>query len=291
MKNFAVKCLTTLLCCGLLSAVVASEPEATALNSRLVHFPAFGGKTPLDVMGVFRTPQGTGKFPVVIILHGSAGIDSRGAMHAQNLAKAGIASLELDMWGARGLSGGAKGRPDKVHDTLPDLWGAEVWLANQEKIDAKRIGVMGFSWGGVMAMLSATAENGPPAGVPPLQGNIALYPVCWAYNKVPGYRFQALRATKVLILAGAKDRYDDNEQACPELVQSLEPEYRNQLSVQVYPNAEHGFDMLEKENHYQDPYSHRGKGGESISAPNPEAREDARRRVVSFFNERFAITP
>ncbi|STQ91177.1 Predicted dienelactone hydrolase [Iodobacter fluviatilis] len=147
MKNFAIKGLTSLLCCGLLSAAVANEPEAITLNTRLVHFPAFGGKTPLEVMGVFRTPQGAGKFPVVIILHGSAGIDSRGAMHAQNLAKAGIASLELDMWGARGLNGGAKGRPEKVHDTLPDLWGAEVWLANQEKIDAKRIGVMGFSWG------------------------------------------------------------------------------------------------------------------------------------------------
>ncbi|STQ91176.1 Dienelactone hydrolase family [Iodobacter fluviatilis] len=108
---------------------------------------------------------------------------------------------------------------------------------------------------------------------------------------MPGYRFQSLSATKVLILAGAKDRYDDNEQACPELAQSLEPEYRHQLSVQVYPNAEHGFDMLEKESHYQDPYAHHGKGGESISAPNPEAREDARRRIVRFFNERFAIAP
>lgn len=41
--------------------------------------------------------------PAVVIMHGSAGVDSRGALYARELNLAGIATLEVDMWGARGL--------------------------------------------------------------------------------------------------------------------------------------------------------------------------------------------
>ena len=41
----------------------------------------------------------------MLILHGSAGVDSRGDFYARALNAAGIATLEIDYWEARGGSG------------------------------------------------------------------------------------------------------------------------------------------------------------------------------------------
>jgi len=112
MKQRPIRLTAAALCAaGWLAATTASAtplPGAAPMSTRLVHFPALGGAEAREIMGVWRVPPGSGTFPAVIILHGSAGMDSRGPLHADDLARAGIASLELDMWGARGLSGGAR---------------------------------------------------------------------------------------------------------------------------------------------------------------------------------------
>jgi dienelactone hydrolase len=90
-----------------------------------VSFPALGSPTPLQVAGRLSLPtKAEGKVPAVVIAHGSGGVDSRGSFHAEALHEAGFATLEIDMWAARGLSGGADGRPKAVMETLPDAYGA-----------------------------------------------------------------------------------------------------------------------------------------------------------------------
>ncbi len=61
---------------------------------------------PLTVPAELRMPPGPAR-PAVVIVHGSSGIDSRGVSYAKELNAAGIATLEIDMWGARGISGAA----------------------------------------------------------------------------------------------------------------------------------------------------------------------------------------
>lgn len=82
------------------------------------------------------------------IAHGSSGVDSRGPYYAAQLNRAGIATLEIDMWAPRGLVGGAAGRPRTIAETLPDAFGGLKMLAADSRIDPKRIGIMGFSWVG-----------------------------------------------------------------------------------------------------------------------------------------------
>ncbi len=102
----------------------------------------------LTVAGRLMTPMDGGSVPAVLICHGSDGVDGRGEFHGQALNAAGIATLEIEMWAARGSGRGAASRPRSVPETLPDAFAAVRFLAEQPEIDAARIGILGFSWGG-----------------------------------------------------------------------------------------------------------------------------------------------
>lgn len=301
---FRVIAFSLLLGCALPFAaqgevVLSTSGSAASVSKRLVSFysqpvPSAGKLIPIRVPAVLSLPSNaTGPVPAVVILHGSAGMDSRGPLHAGDLNARGIATLELDMWGARRLVGGAKGRPARVHDTLPDLAGALAYLAGQPGVDSARVGVLGFSWGGVQAMLAASAsinyELQQASGVRPV-ALAAFYPVCWGYNRVPGYDLKHLAPARLLVLTGAKDQYDDDPGACTSLVSSLPVEDQTRTQVVVYPDAEHGFNGLEGAQEYEDPFLHRGQGGLGRSAPDPAARDASRKAVVAFFTDSFATT-
>jgi len=102
----------------------------------------------------------TGKIPAVIILHGTSGVPYGGVYYAAALNRAGIATLEIDQWGGRGLPGGASSRPKGLGDNLPDVAGAYHLLAARSEIDAERIGLMGSSMGGIETLLMMTSMSG-----------------------------------------------------------------------------------------------------------------------------------
>ena len=60
----------------------------------------------LIVSGKLRLPF-DGDGAAVVICHGSDGVDGRGDFYAPALNAAGIATLEIDMWAARGTLRGA----------------------------------------------------------------------------------------------------------------------------------------------------------------------------------------
>ena len=263
----------------------ALEPiQAPAVRRHYVSFPALGSPTPLQVAGVLSLPTGaSGRVPAVVIAHGSGGVDSRGAFHARALNEAGIATLEIDMWAARGLSGGSEGRPQAVSETMPDAWGALKFLSAHPAIDGAHVGLMGFSWGGVMSMLTATRQAA--AGAEPGQrfaAHAPLYPVCWAYNHVPGYAFGDLTGAPVFIQAGTADVYDAPD-SCQSLLDSLAPSDRASVSLRLYEGATHGWDRLEPALQVTDPYAHLGQGGAVDIVPSPESARASRRAVVDFF--------
>ncbi|WP_297854331.1 dienelactone hydrolase family protein [Meiothermus sp.] len=241
---------------------------------------------PLTVAGQLRLPPSSAKLPAVVIVHGSAGVDSRGSMYAQALNKAGIATLEIDMWAARGLIGGLS-RPRGVPETLPDAYGALKYLAERPEIDPARIGIMGFSWGGVVSMLTATAPYTEQYLGKTLKfaAHVPLYPVCWVYNTVPGYEFRSFTGAPVLIQAGERDTYDDPD-TCIKLVQMVG---NPSITVKVYPGATHAFDRLEPEIRVNDPFAHKGRGGEVIFTPNPALAQESVQTTVSFFKRVFGL--
>ena len=247
---------------------------------------------PLSVAGKLSAPLEGAPVPGVLICHGSDGVDGRGAFHAEALNAAGIATFEIDMWAARGVGRGAANRPRSVPETLPDAFAAAAFMARQPEIDAGRIGILGFSWGGVVSLLTATRRwrAALGAGAPPLVGHAALYPVCWSYGSVPGFSLDELTGEAILIQAGDADTYDDPD-GLDQLLARLPPASRGLIRGITHQGAGHAFDRQGETKEINDPFAHLGKGGPVTMAFHPEAAAAARAANVAFFRDQFGVTP
>lgn len=200
--------------------------------------------------------------PAVLLLHGSSGADSRLTRYAHALRDAGYVTLELDIWQAMGVT--PERRPRTVHETMPGVWGALNYLSGRPEVDAKNIGVQGFSWGGVQTMLAAREPL--VAGQPHFSAFRAEYPLCFAYNRIPGYEMPKVSGPLQLVI-GDKDDYDESAGPCRALANTLNTA-AIPVDVKVYENSYHGFDRLESEVTVTDPYSHLGRGGSVTIKPN-----------------------
>ena len=83
-----------------LPAAHASE-ETPRLRINYLAYPVeWNGKT-IMIGARLQVPLNTtGKVPAVIMLHGTAGVRYSGVYYAAGLNRAGMATLEIDQWGA-----------------------------------------------------------------------------------------------------------------------------------------------------------------------------------------------
>ncbi|WP_448563307.1 dienelactone hydrolase family protein [Thalassotalea ganghwensis] len=221
----------------------------------------------------------------VVIAHGSNGLDSRGEYHKKALNAAGFATLEIDLWSARGALDGSFQRPAAVHETLPDAFAALKFLADLPQVDADKIGILGFSWGGVITML--TREQNLASQLSPnyrFAAHVAFYPVCWVYTAIPPYAVNSSTGKPIQILTGELDDYDTPE-SCHNWVASLSEQEQSLAQVHVFKNAYHAFNTFEEDIVVQDPYSHLGQGGEVTMKANVRARKKSNQMMVRFFNQ------
>jgi dienelactone hydrolase len=274
----------------LLTSVCTFSISAKSLSTQLPYI--FYVTVPVEIDGEiinisaqYRLPrEEVINVPAVLILHSSSGVDSTGGFYAKALNKAGIATLELDLWGGRGLLGGSEGRPALPTATLADVYAALDFLANRTEIDVSKIGVLGFSWGGVLSMLTATEAKMSVSGTENrFAGHVAHYPVCWTYNSgIPGLDFGNLTGAPILIQAAEFDDYDAPD-TCENLINSLDPADADLVSLKVYNGAYHAWDRLEPEWIVNDPFSHLGQGGLVTLSPNKRIARKSKRKVVKFF--------
>lgn len=256
------------------------------MRTSYVSFPTLA-QPPLHVAGKLRTPLNPGpdtKVAAVLICHGSDGVDGRGEFHSKALNEAGLATLEIDMWAARGAARGAAGRPRSPVETLADAFGALKCLAAQPEIDPTRIGIMGFSWGGVVTLLSAARRFADPlrGDGPGFAAHCAHYPVCYAYEADPRMSLTGLSGAPILIQTGDADTYDHPDSGA-KLVAAIAA--RGEASVRgvTYPGATHGFDRDLPDQTINDPFAHNGAGGPVLMRFDRPAAEAARREAVAFF--------
>ena len=115
--------------------------------------------------GTLTRPPGPGPFPAAVLITGSGPQDRDEAIMghrpflvlADHLTRQGIAVLRYD---DRGI-GKSKGDFAKaVHtDFVDDALGAVAWLKTRPDIDAKRLGLIGHSEGGIVAPLAAVRSS------------------------------------------------------------------------------------------------------------------------------------
>src|SRR5437763_12958768 len=100
----------------------------------------------VTVTGEFRIAQGTGKLPVVILIHGSGGTGPNIESWARDLNAMGISTFALDGFTGRGLTSVNTDQAllGRLAFTL-DAYRALEMLAKHPRVDPTRIGLMGFS--------------------------------------------------------------------------------------------------------------------------------------------------
>jgi dienelactone hydrolase len=147
------------------------------------------------------------RYPAVVVVHTVAGyIEANEGQYAAELRKAGFATLTYDGFAARGSTGVALARSGSGlwPSGVADAFAALRLLASDPRIDAGRIAIAGFSYGGEVAHLTAFA--GLRAALDPQEvrfaAHVAYYPAgVFGAIAEPG----AYTGSPVLMLLGEKD--------------------------------------------------------------------------------------
>ena len=157
------------------------------------------------IAAIVTQPAAEGPVPAVVMLHGFASYkDEVGEMYkrlAAALAQRGIASLRLDFRGWGESEGGMEN--STVQGMVEDAATGYAYLSSLDFVDAGRIGVIGFSLGGRIAIVSG-AQN------PDWYSSMALWstggniaPIFWGRRM---WTQPTPKARSRLTWAGAKSR-------------------------------------------------------------------------------------
>jgi predicted esterase len=130
-------------------------------------------------------PAPPGKYPVMIVLHGTGGSKEGVKSWLTDLAGRGIMGVAIDARYHGDRSGGAKGAEAYVtaitkawkdpkekmehpfyYDTVWDLWRLVDVLEKRDDVDPKRIGMMGISMGGIQTWLAASVDERVAVAMP-----------------------------------------------------------------------------------------------------------------------------
>lgn len=226
--------------------IVLAAVLASAQAQEHVSFPSLDGEASAPVvLTAFWFPAPSSPAPVIALFHGCNGIlDRRDKLtkrmrdYAALFNRAGYHALVVDSLTPRYETGLCTQRYSKRRVTPAnrrlDVLGAVAYLAGRSDVDARKIGVVGWSDGG-SAVLAATNLHHPDvtaAEVKPAFA-VAFYPDCEAELK-RGYE----PAAPLLMLVG---RADDWTPAAPcralaHAADDPKPE------IEVYPGAYHVFD-------------------------------------------------
>jgi len=197
-----------------------------------------------DVLsGDLTFPPGSGPFPAVVLMHGCGGLPSRTIAGWEPLLRSwGYATFVVDSFRGRSL---LEVCTDALALTgnrrIPDAYAALRILATHPKIDRNQVVLMGFSHGGIVALVAATQwardTYAGDAGVA-FRAFLPFYPYCNAVIPEMTRGF----AAPVRIHIG---KLDDWTPARP--CQALTGVARNSgadVRITVYKNAHHAFDAV-----------------------------------------------
>ena len=195
--------------------------------------------TAVTVVGELRIAQGTGRLPVVVMLHGSSGIGSNTDVWARQFNAMGISAFMLDSFTGRGLTvvGPDQSQLGRLNLSL-DAYRALDVLAKHPRVDPKRIVLMGFSRGG-QATLYASEMRFQKAwnrsGLT-FAAYLPFYPDCHTT-----YQNDTDVANKpIRILHGTADDYNPAP-PCKAFVERLRTAGHDAELIE-YVNAQHSFD-------------------------------------------------
>lgn len=212
----------------------------------------------IALVGEITLPEGASAdnpVPAMVIIHGSGGIaEGREREYATLLARNGIASLVLDYYSSRGITPDT-GYMKKVMavtevDLIVDAFASLKALGTHPAIDAERIGVMGFSYGGMATRyaLNRQMKDLLAPDVPAFAAHVDFYGPCHQTlmtDETTGAPFLSLR--------GREDASNDIE-ACAS-AEAVLVDMGSAVQTHIYDTAGHAWEVTRARKLYEEaPY-------------------------------------
>ena len=239
--------------------------------------------TPRQLSGVLRLPRDKpAPVPVVILVHGTAGVDSRYHFHRPALLNAGIGTFEVDF--KTGVFTSGTNRPPMV-TFLPWAFGALKALRADPRVDARHIAIMGFSLGGHVSVAVASrkvTDRWLGAEGTGFAAHVGFYPVCKALSRY--FDQSEPTGAPILIITGEQDSWGDG-QSCPGFCNELNASRPDVVALTIYPGVHHGFDRRGSWTGFA-PYA---TNQTATLQWNAEAAHDSRDRAVAFLRHVFGL--
>jgi len=258
-----------------LLVVVASTIEARA-EGTTVTFPVVEASgNVVELRGKLNTPEGVGPFPAVVLLHGCDGLSPDAPWDDDHpfvdwgyderpFLAWGYATLWVDSFGPRGVENVCDGEDRYIanpNTRVRDAFAGKAFLAGLPEIDVDRIGLIGWSHGGIAVLKAVSnATLHEPSPEDPFDAAVAFYPGC-------PFELHRLNAP-LLILIGDADDWTPVTY-CENMVLVGDTEF--DVDLVVYPGATHAFE-----------WSGASDGHGHKMEYDPDATADAFRRIEEF---------
>jgi dienelactone hydrolase len=215
-----------------------SIPSLTLSDKQFLNGDAASG-TPVTMTGEFRIAQGSGRLPVVVLIHGSGGIGANIEPWTQAFNAMGISTFVIDGFTGRGLTSVNTDQASLGRlNFILDIYRALDILAKHPRVDPERIALMGFSRGGQAALYASLTRFHKMWNRSGIQfaAYIPFYPDCaTTYSGDTDVVERPIR-----IFHGLPDDYNPVA-TCKAYVERLRDAQRDVVLTE-YPGAQHGFD-------------------------------------------------
>jgi dienelactone hydrolase len=181
---------------------------------------------------------------MIIVVSSGCVVEAREPAYARELARRGIAGLVVDSCTPRGVRSTVDDQSRMTGwEVENDAWAALIALAKDPRIDRRRIGVMGVSKGGGVALDTAfiARRRWQGARVPSdlaFAAHVPVVPGCGVHQ-----RDARTTGAPIFFMLGGADDYTPAP-ACIRVADELRAAGNARVEVKVYEGAHHGWERI-----------------------------------------------
>ncbi|OKO75311.1 prolyl oligopeptidase [Bradyrhizobium sp. AS23.2] len=278
------------------NALDKPQPEAVPWNTEAI----FRGATVAEDLALPDTPEtvdeltsprmallkpvGAGPFPAIVLMHQCAGLNAAVAAWARAAVSRGYVVLLVDSLGPRNVKSVCFGPRNGVNffRGARDALQAAEHLRKQSYVDSKRVAFVGFSWGAMVGLLTASSHY---VGALKFESGFAavasFYPGCFRITPKERPPFDLVNpdiSRPLLVLMGDAD----TETPASECIDKFDALKRSGIPVEwhLYPGATHCWDCQQL-----DGFSKIDVRGHQVEYHfRQDLTDDSRRRLFEFLD-------